>query len=50
MSLTQGMKAKQLLGYYQAKTDEDARKAKERGGKTSIRAGNRTNGNLRNIG
>ena len=31
MSLTQGMKAKQLLGYYQNKADQDAREAKERG-------------------
>ena len=29
MSLTQGMKAKQLLAYYQAKNDEDSRKEKD---------------------
>ena len=31
MSLTQGMTAKKLLGYYQNKADQDAREAKARG-------------------
>ena len=31
MSLTQGMAAKKLLGYYQNKADQDARDAKARG-------------------